>query len=87
MNVIVAGPGCPRCRETLNRVYKACTELNFPANVEHLTDIGKMKEMGIFMTPALLINGKIIFQGKIPTINEIKLAILKEKNFSEAKKE
>lgn len=87
MNIIIAGAGCPRCKETLNRVYRACTELNFPANVEHLTDMGSIKEMGIFLTPALLINGKIIFQGKIPTIQEIKLAILKEKNLQEQKKE
>lgn len=87
MDIIIAGPGCFRCQETVNRVFKACTELNFPANIEHLSDLGRMKEMGIVMTPAVLINGKLIFQGKIPTVQEIKLAILKEKNLQEQKKE
>lgn len=80
MKIIIAGPGCPRCQETLNRVYKACTELNFPADVEHLKDLSLMKEMGILITPAVLIDGKIVFQGKIPTVQKIKLAILKQKN-------
>jgi len=80
MKIIIAGHGCPRCQETEKRVINACAELQFPASIEHIYDIKEIRNLGVLMTPAVLIDGKIVFHGKIPTINEIKLAILKHKN-------
>jgi predicted thioredoxin/glutaredoxin len=37
-----------------------------------------MIEKGIMQTPALIIDGKIIMQGKIPTVEQIKQLIQKE---------
>lgn len=83
MKIIIAGPGCPRCQETEKRVINACSELQFPASIEHIYDIKEINNLCVLMTPAVLINGKIIFDGKIPTINEIKLEILKIKHQQE----
>lgn len=83
MKIIIAGPGCPRCQETEKRVFIACSELNFPADIQHIYDLKEIRNLGVIFTPAFLINNKIVFQGKIPTVKEIKLAILKEKNLKE----
>ncbi len=47
-------------------------ELNKTAEVIKVTDINTMIEKGVIQTPALIIDGKIIMQGKIPTVEQIK---------------
>ncbi len=78
MKIIIAGAGCPRCQDTERRVFDACSEMNFAADIEHIYDLKKIRELGVMVTPAVLIDGKIVIQGKIPTIQEIKLAIFKK---------
>ena len=78
MKIEVLGPGCPRCVNTEANVKKALAELNKTAEVIKVTDINTMIEKGVIQTPALIIDGKIIMQGKIPTVEQIKQLIQKE---------
>ena len=78
MKIEVLGPGCPRCANTEANVKKALLELNKTAEVIKVTDINTMIEKGVMQTPALIIDGKIIMQGKIPTVEQIKQLIQKE---------
>ena len=41
------------------------------ATVEHVYEMNKIIERGIFMTPALVIDGKTVASGKIPSVEEI----------------
>ena len=77
MKIEVLGPGCPKCANTEVNVKKALAELNKTAEVVKVTDINAMIEKGIMQTPALIIDGKIIMQGKIPTVEQIKQLIQK----------
>ncbi|OGX16471.1 MAG: hypothetical protein A2166_01140 [Omnitrophica WOR_2 bacterium RBG_13_41_10] len=78
MKIEVLGPGCPRCVNTEVNVKKALAELNKTAEVVKVTDINTMVEKRIMQTPALIIDGKIMMQGKIPTVEQIKQLIQKE---------
>lgn len=78
MKIEILGPGCPKCNNTQENVKKALSELNKQAEVVKVTDINAMIEKGIIQTPALIINGKIVMQGKIPTVEQIKQFIQKE---------
>ncbi|WP_270356664.1 thioredoxin family protein [Adlercreutzia equolifaciens] len=40
-------------------------------NVEYVTDPVAIAEAGIMATPALLVNGKVVSQGKVLTESEI----------------
>jgi len=80
MKIEVLGSGCPKCANTEANVKKALLELNKTAEVVKITDINTMIEKGIIQTPALIINGKIIMQGKIPNVEQIKQVIQKEYN-------
>jgi hypothetical protein len=42
-------------------------------------DIVKIMGYGVARTPALVINGKIIFTGRVPSVNELKEMILNNK--------
>ena len=78
MKIEVLGPGCPKCHNTEENVKKALSELNKQAEVIKVTDISAMIDKGILQTPALIIDGKIVIQGKIPTAEQVKQFIQKE---------
>jgi len=72
MNIQILGTGCSRCQELEKRVIDTLAELNIAANVEKVTELKKFAAMGIFMTPGLVIDGKVVAQGKIPSKDELK---------------
>ena len=72
MRIEVLGPGCPKCASTEQNVRKAVKELNLQAEVLKVTDIDVIIEKGVMYTPALVIDGKLVLQGKIPTVEQIK---------------
>jgi len=72
MKIEVLGPGCPKCNTTMENVKKALAELGKTAEVIKVTDINQMIERGVMSTPALIIDGKLMAQGKIPNVGQIK---------------
>lgn len=78
MKIEVLGPGCHKCHTLEESVKKALAELHKDAQIIKVTDIAAMIEKGIMQTPGLIINGKIVLQGKIPTMEQIKQLIQKE---------
>lgn len=77
MEINVLGPGCMNCITLERRVVEALAELDFNASVKKVTDIQEIIKAGVFKTPALMINGKIILQGRVPKIEELKTLITK----------
>jgi small redox-active disulfide protein 2 len=72
MKIEVLGSGCPKCNTTVENVKKALTELGQSAEVVKVTDINAMIELGVMSTPALMLDGKLMVQGKIPNVEQIK---------------
>ncbi len=72
MKIEVLGPGCPKCHSTEQNVHKALAELKVQAEVVKVTDINDMLARGVMWTPALVIDGRVVLQGKIPTVDQIK---------------
>ncbi len=72
MKIIVAGPGCARCQATEKNVIEACAQLNLPAEVSHVYDIKEYPKLGVRVTPSVLVDGKIVFSGRLPTVEEMK---------------
>jgi len=71
MKIEVCGSGCNKCAELEKRAKEAVAIAGIDATVEHVYDINKIIERGIFMTPALVIDGKTVASGKIPSVEEI----------------
>lgn len=73
MTIKILGPGCPKCQILEANAKKAVEELGFKdVKVEHIYDINKMIEMGMMFSPGLVINDKLVSQGRIPEVEEIK---------------
>lgn len=71
MKIEILGSGCPKCHKVEEIVREVVKENKIKADVEHIYDINRIIEMGIMMTPAVAIDGKIVIQGKIPTKEEV----------------
>lgn len=72
MKIQVLGIGCARCQELEQRVRDTLAEMNLAAEVEHIKDLKKFAAMGVFMTPGLVVDGKVVSQGKVPSKDELK---------------
>jgi len=75
MKIEVLGTGCPKCMSVEQNVKKALAELAVQADVEKVTDIQKIIQSGVISTPALVIDGKVVLQGKSPTVDQLKQLI------------
>ena len=79
MKIKVLGPGCPRCKMLEQNAKEAVEELKIEATIEKITDMQKIIESGVMMTPALEIDGKIVSAGKILTSEDIKQYLAERK--------
>ncbi len=77
MEIKILGTGCPNCKNLEKAVRSCIAELNINAAVEKVEDIQKIVSYGIMRTPGLVINGKVVISGRIPSSNEIKELLLK----------
>ncbi|MFA6570965.1 MAG: thioredoxin family protein [Bacteroidota bacterium] len=80
MDILVLGPGCMNCITLEKRVRTAVRELQLDAEIFKISDYTKIAEYGIIKTPALVIDEKVIFYGKVPTVNELKEYLIKGVN-------
>lgn len=67
LDIKVLGPGCAHCIKLENLVKEVVAENNLLANVEKITDKEKFMDFGVMLTPGLVVNGKVLAMGKIPT--------------------
>jgi len=75
MKIQVVGPGCPRCNQTEQNVVNACAELELNADFEHVRDVTRFAQLGVIFTPGVVIDGEVVFSGRIPSVDEIKSAL------------
>lgn len=72
MKIQILGTGCPKCKKLAETAEAAAKELGITYELEKVTDITKIMQFGVMLTPALAVDGKVKSVGKVPSINEIK---------------
>ncbi len=70
--VKVLGPGCPKCQQLLENVVKAGEELRVNFTLEKVTDLKEIVAHGVIKTPGLIVDGKLVSQGKVLSVEELK---------------
>jgi small redox-active disulfide protein 2 len=71
MEIKVLGPGCAKCQETERQVKEAVSEAGVDVTVEKVTDIMEIATYGVFVTPAVVIDGEIKSVGKVPKKQDV----------------
>ncbi|MCM8818795.1 MAG: thioredoxin family protein [Candidatus Omnitrophica bacterium] len=72
MEILVVGPGCPKCKALEKVVKEIIKEMKIDANISHLYDIRQFAKYGVRITPALVIDGKVVLEGKVPLKEEVR---------------
>jgi small redox-active disulfide protein 2 len=72
MEIKILGPGCSNCNKLEKIVKEATKELGITDPVQKVSDIKEMLSYGIMSTPALVIDGKVKFSGRVSSKDEIK---------------
>ncbi len=67
----ILGSGCDKCRKLADNARQAAERLNLPCELEKSEEINQITAFGVMMTPALVVNGKVVSSGKVLTADEI----------------
>ena len=70
-SIQVLGSGCPSCKKLFELTKQAVQKMNIKTEVEYITDIQKIIEMGVLQTPVLAINGKPVMTGATSDLEKI----------------
>lgn len=78
MDIKVLGPGCKNC-VTLDRIaHEVVAEMGLAATFEKVEDYAAIASYGVMSTPALVLDGKVLISGRVPTPNHLKELISAE---------
>ena len=72
MNIKVLGGGCCKCENLLEATKEAVAQKGIDAEIEYITDMGKIMEYGIMSTPALMIDNKVVSMGRVLKAKDVK---------------
>jgi small redox-active disulfide protein 2 len=78
MKIQVLGAGCPTCKKLFEITKQAVKEMGLPDEVEYVTDIQQIVNMGLMSSPVLAVNGKPALVGFVPDVEKVKSAIKKQ---------
>lgn len=71
MEIKVCGPGCASCDKTQKIVEAAIAAKGLDANVTKVSDFQDIAKLGIFSTPAVVVDGQVKCVGRVPKQSEV----------------
>ena len=71
INIKVLGPGCNNCHMVEENAKAAVAQLGLEAEIEHVTDRAEYPKYGLLFTPGLVIDGKLVAGGRIPSVADV----------------
>ena len=76
LSIFILGPGCYNCRRLEAMCKEVVAEQGLETAVEKITDLNQIHALGVMMTPGLVINGKVVSSGRVPSKNTLEHWIL-----------
>lgn len=73
----VLGAGCKSCHRQYENVKEAVKAMGLDVEVEYITDMQKVMEYGVMSMPALVVNEKVVSQGKVLKVSDVENLIKK----------
>jgi len=72
MIIKVLGSGCATCKRLYEMTKQAVSELNWNEEVEYITDINQIINLGLMTSPVLMVDEQVLLAGKISDVEDIK---------------
>ena len=77
MEIKILGPGCAKCKLLEQLTRDVVIKNGLDATISKVDDIMEIMKYQIMTTPALVVNGKVVTKGRIPSAEEIKQFLIK----------
>ena len=71
MKIEVLGPGCNNCARLEKNTREAIAMAGIDAEVTKVTDYAEIMAYGVMSTPGLVIDGKVVSYGRVPSAGDI----------------
>lgn len=75
LKVEILGTGCKKCQQLEANAKEAIAHRNLDAEIAHITDTMEIIQRGVMKTPALVVDGKVLSQGKVLEAKDIELLL------------
>jgi len=73
MDIKVLGTGCANCQRTVALVGEVAREKGVAVTLEKVEDIRAIMGYGVMATPAVVVDGRVVHAGGVPTREKIAL--------------
>jgi small redox-active disulfide protein 2 len=71
MDIKVLGSGCRNCMLLEHRTQDALDSLGQTATIAKVTDFAAIAGYGVMQTPALVVDGRVVVTGQVPTARRL----------------
>lgn len=71
MEIKVLGTGCSKCKSTVSLIEEVAKSKGISIALEKIEDIQTIIGFGVMSTPAVVINGKVIHAGGVPSRDKV----------------
>jgi small redox-active disulfide protein 2 len=66
IHIQIVGSGCVNCQRLAELCTEVVAENGIEAEIEKVTDASRFADLGIMMTPGLIIDGEVVSSGRMP---------------------
>lgn len=77
MQIKVLGSNCSKCAKLHDLVNEVVSEKQLEATVSKVDDFKEILGYGVMKTPALVIDGKVMFSGSVPNKKKLETYLTK----------
>ena len=78
MLIKILGTGCPKCKKLEDNTRQAVSFAGIEACIEKVEDLNLIMDYGVMLTPALVIEDKVVSSGKLLSPDDIIALIHKQ---------
>jgi small redox-active disulfide protein 2 len=75
MKIKILGTGCAKCKKLYAEAEKAVAASGVPVEIEKVESIDEIVKYGVMMTPALVIDEKVVLSGRVASSGDIAVLI------------
>jgi small redox-active disulfide protein 2 len=72
MKVEVLGRECAKCHKVADSIREIANHLGLEVDIIHITNLNKIVERGVMLTPAVFLDGDKKCEGRVPTESEVR---------------
>ncbi|MDO9153710.1 MAG: thioredoxin family protein [Paludibacter sp.] len=72
MKIKILGTGCPKCKLLEKITREVVEQYGIRAEITKVEDIMEIMKFNVISPPALIVDGKIVVKGRVPSNEELK---------------